>query len=128
MRPAPQRAPIAADVAHEAFRCEPCGTTQKGAAEAEALTSRLCHGRCELLVGAECLQTDGCRSAVIEAPENAEANVYVRLSCSSLNGAALDRSWVTYDELVSSGTKLCLSMAAEPDENSTRGFRHWRNP
>ena len=69
------------------------------------------------------LHTDGRPSAVIEAPDNSEASVYVHLASSSLDGTPLDRSWVTYDELIS-GATLRLSMAPTPEENAT-ALRHW---
>ena len=72
------------------------------------------------------LHTDGKPSATIEAPENSGDNIYVRfgVGSSSLNGTPLDRSWVTYDELVSGG-KLRLSMASEPDTRGNENISHW---
>ena len=70
------------------------------------------------------LHTDGRPSATIEAPENSADNVYVHFASSSLDGAPLDRSYVTYDELVS-GCALRLSMASEPDTRRAEDVRHW---
>ena len=70
------------------------------------------------------LHTDGKPSATIEAPENSGDNIYVRFDRSSLDGTPLDRSWVTYDELISGG-KLRLSMASEPDTRGNENISHW---
>ena len=70
------------------------------------------------------LHTDGKPSATIEAPENSADNVYVHFASSSLDGAPLDRSYVTYGELVS-GCALRLSMASEPDTRRAEDVRHW---
>ena len=70
------------------------------------------------------LHTDGKPSATIEAPENSADNVYVHFASSSLDGAPLDRSYVTYGELVS-GCALRLSMASEPDTRGAEDVRHW---
>ena len=68
--------------------------------------------------------SDGQPSATIEAPENSGDNIYVRFASSSLDGTPLDRSWVTYDELISGG-KLRLSMASEPDTRGNENISHW---
>ena len=68
--------------------------------------------------------SDGQPSATIEAPENSGDNFYVRFASSSLDGAPLDRSYVTYGELVS-GCALRLSMASEPDTRRAEDVRHW---
>ena len=53
---------------------------------------------------------------VIEAEDNSLDNVYIESA--QLNGEALDRNWISYDEITRGG-KLSFKMSAEP--NKKRG-------
>ena len=71
------------------------------------------------------LHTDGKKGAVIDALDHSEERLYVHLAASSIDGVPLDRSWVTYDELVA-GATLRLRMAAEPEAHAIRStLLHW---
>lgn len=50
---------------------------------------------------------------VVEARHNSAANLYVRSA--RLNGRALNRAWITHEEIVSGG-RLTLVMGPEPDK------------
>ncbi|MBK7976818.1 MAG: GH92 family glycosyl hydrolase [Deltaproteobacteria bacterium] len=58
------------------------------------------------------------RSFVIEAPGASPASPYVQRA--TLNGAALERAWLTHDELAAGGT-LVLEMGSTPSTWATNG-------
>ena len=54
------------------------------------------------------------KTFVIESINNAPANVYIQSA--SLNGVAINRCWITHEELAKGG-KLVLQMSDKPNKN-----------
>jgi predicted alpha-1,2-mannosidase len=66
---------------------------------------------CSPLFQQATINLGGERSFIVEAPETSETNLYVQSA--TLNGRALERSWLKHDEIARGG-KLVLQMGAAP--------------
>ena len=65
------------------------------------------------------------RTLTLEAPQATRANKYVGWGSTTLNGATLERSFVTFDELTKQDTTIHFAMQPTPDLEGGEALKSW---